>query len=99
VLSLLLLSIFFSPVSSATLTWTYNDNLHEGFIIFRRQAGTGYIWQEIQRVDKNTLKYVDQHNDVLYCYYVKAYAGTRISARSNIACMTVINPTDLVIQE
>jgi hypothetical protein len=88
-----------TPTYAATLTWNYNDVTHEGFIIFRRQAGTGFIWQEIQRVDKSTLRYVDQHDDRLYCYYIKAYAGTRISARSNIACMKVSTPEDLIIQE
>lgn len=86
-------------IYGATLTWSYSDTTHEGFIIFRRQAGTGFIWQEINRVEKSVLRYVDQHDDRLYCYYVKAYAGQRISARSNIACMTVTSPTDLVIQE
>lgn len=80
---------------SATLTWEYHDDKHQGFIIYRRSVTPSSPWNELVRVDKWTRYYSDQDDGRLYCYYIKAYAGTLTSARSNIACITVDPPIQL----
>jgi len=97
---LVVLCLSFAPGHAVTIEWDYDyeNPVHEGFDIFRRKGGTGFLWEKIQRVDRHVRRYTDQDDGTLYCYYVRAYAGTRVSLRSNIACMEVHTPQDVILQ-
>jgi hypothetical protein len=85
--------IYFSPASanaaSVVLSWTDRSTNEQGFRIERQVSGGNFV--PIATVGANVQLYVDSsvRAGVTYCYAVKAFNSSGLSAASNAACSTV----------
>jgi hypothetical protein len=89
-----------SAGAQLTLTWTDKATNETGYRVERKTGSTG-TYSQIAVLGANSISYVDASlaGSTTYCYRVRAYNATGVSAYSNAACATTAStPLTLTVK-